>query len=128
MRGDAMQFERGLLKFCACGRNDLGQLGNSSRESWNEPRSLQQLEDIHVVDLEAGRNNTVAITVAGDVLVCGENDSGQIGAKHRNRQQTAPDFELVDLPVDSIVSSASCALCCGTGCSRSRTFLRCSPT
>ncbi len=108
MRGDAMQFERGLLKFCACGRNDLGQLGNSSRESWNEPRSLQQLEDIHVVDLEAGRNNTVAITVAGDVLVCGENDSGQIGAKHRNRQQTAPDFELVDLPVDSIVSSASC--------------------
>ncbi|UPQ97120.1 chromosome condensation regulation protein [Chloropicon primus] len=103
-----MQVEEVSLKFYACGRNDLGQLGELSRDNVYQPQELERLENFDAIDLVGGKNNSAAVTGRGDIVLCGENDSGQLGSRQRSRQQTAQDFGFVDLPGDSHISTISC--------------------
>lgn len=103
-----MHIEKATLKFYACGRNDLGQLGEISRDNVYRPEELERLENFDVIDLVGGKNNSAAITGRGDIVICGENDSGQLGSRQRSRQQTGQDFGFVDLPSDSQISTISC--------------------
>lgn len=101
--------EKVSLRFHACGRNDLGQLGGEfSGDNVYPPQELERLENFNVIDLVGGKNNSAAITGRGDIVLCGENDSGQLGSRQRSRQQTAQDFGYVDLPADSHISTMSC--------------------
>ena len=57
-----MHVEKVSLQFFACGRNDLGQLGEFSRDNVYQPQKLERLENFDVIDLVGGKNNSVAIT------------------------------------------------------------------
>ena len=57
-----MHIEKVTLNFYACGRNDLGQLGDFSRDNIYQPRELERLENFDAIDLVAGKNNSVTIT------------------------------------------------------------------
>ena len=87
-----MHIEKATLKFYACGRNDLGQLGEFSRDNVYRPEELERLENFDVIDLVGGKNNSAAITGRGDIVICGENDSGQLGSR-QNTLITRFSFE-----------------------------------
>lgn len=63
----------------SCGQNSYGELGHgdtASRKSFERIESLQQKE---IIQIGAGNEHTIALTVDGKVLTCGYNDNGQCG-------------------------------------------------
>ena len=60
------------------GRNDLGQLGNSSRESKDKPRVNTTLTE-PILQIASGGTHVVALTKSGRVITWGGNRKGQLG-------------------------------------------------
>ena len=63
----------------SCGAGEHGRNGNGSSRDVLIPEPIPALEDVDIVQLEAGGAFSLARTQTNDVLVWGRNDSGQLG-------------------------------------------------
>ncbi|CAG9461567.1 unnamed protein product [Pedinophyceae sp. YPF-701] len=63
----------------AWGRGELGQLGLGPCEEVETPTRVPDVESSEIVYVTAGLYNTAMISAGGEVLMCGDNESGQLG-------------------------------------------------
>ncbi|XP_059191558.1 LOW QUALITY PROTEIN: secretion-regulating guanine nucleotide exchange factor [Centropristis striata] len=72
------------------GANSYGQLGQGHVEDLSEPRlsNTTALQNKAVRALCGGGGHSVVITENGEVLVCGQNDRGQLGLGHKADMST----------------------------------------
>lgn len=65
-------------KLLSWGRNELGQLGNGTRDGKEKPRVNSSMQD-SCLQVACGGTHTVALTKSGRVLTWGGNSKGQLG-------------------------------------------------
>lgn len=65
-------------KLISWGANDMGQLGNGTRDSTTKPRVNSAITE-SIIQLSCGSHHVCALTKAGTVMTWGANKRGQIG-------------------------------------------------
>jgi hypothetical protein len=69
------------------GQDSYGELGHGDTQERYEPKLVEDLEGLEVVQVVAGNEHTAVLCANGDVLSCGYNESGQCGHGHNQRVQ-----------------------------------------
>jgi alpha-tubulin suppressor-like RCC1 family protein len=94
-------------KILAWGRNELGQLGNASREPRSKPRFNTGFSH-RILQVSAGSEHVVALSTTGSVLTWGGNRKGQLGdGLFTSRNTPAEVRELRHRPITSIACGDS---------------------
>lgn len=89
-------------KLVTWGRNELGQLGNGTREGRSKPRFNSPFSH-RILQVVAGAEHVVALSYAGCVLTWGGNRMGQLGdGQFTSRNTPAVVAELQHRPIASI--------------------------
>jgi alpha-tubulin suppressor-like RCC1 family protein len=57
------------------GHNNYGQMGISGEHHDKEPKLIESLSDYKIVSAKAGNGYSLFLTVEGEVLACGNNQS-----------------------------------------------------
>ncbi|MQY14324.1 hypothetical protein SRB5_44880 [Streptomyces sp. RB5] len=86
------------------GYNRFGQLGDGSTEDRPLPGDVMLPDDVHLVDIEAGRYHALGITSTGRVLAWGDNSRGQLGDGTEEVRLTPVEVEL---PADARIVRAA---------------------
>ncbi|CEG36120.1 hect e3 ubiquitin [Plasmopara halstedii] len=63
----------------SCGQNSYGELGHGDTTSRKSFQRIQSLQHKEIIQIGAGNEHTIALTVDGRVFTCGYNDNGQCG-------------------------------------------------
>lgn len=61
------------------GWNDFGQLGNDSTANFVYPQPVYPLADQDILEVEVGKQHSLALTLSGNVYAWGYHQSGQLG-------------------------------------------------
>lgn len=89
------------------GNGGQGQLGHGTITSEAEPRTLEALEGVTIVQVAAGGWHSMALSDIGDIYIWGWNEKGQLGLPCRNLRSPGKD-------ISSESSSLETATPCGT--------------
>ncbi|XP_015194184.2 secretion-regulating guanine nucleotide exchange factor isoform X2 [Lepisosteus oculatus] len=95
------------LRFFAWGANSHGQLGQGHRQDRVEPGQVEEGDPAGraLRRLAGGGGHSVLLTGAGQLLVCGQNHSGQLGLGHTREVTT---FHLCPGPGGQAVEQVAC--------------------
>ncbi|KAL1521562.1 hypothetical protein AB1Y20_021221 [Prymnesium parvum] len=78
----------GTVFTCGCG--GMGRTGLDTRQKATVPQMVASLSAQKVVQVSAGYRHSMFITQSGEVFVCGDNSSGQLGASTSSRSILLP--------------------------------------
>ena len=90
------------------GKNDKGQLGLGTNQSFNVPQQIQTLKNI--IQISCGELFTICIDRSGKVWGFGENYCGQLGIGN-NANQTLPQEVLGIPPISNVSCGFNHTLC-----------------
>lgn len=83
------------------GNGSQGQLGHGTIASETEPRALEALEGITVVQVVAGGWHSMALSDIGDTYIWGWNEKGQLGLPCRNLRYPETDLSSDQYSLDT---------------------------
>lgn len=94
------------------GRNNVGQLGDGSTTTRNQPVAVQGLAGLNIIGLAAGHSHTCAVASNGSLRCWGWNGWGQLGDGGTADQHVAVLVALPGLTVTAVAAGYghSCAL------------------